>query len=65
MFNLNLNSLQKKFSLTSNYLGTSSVIVKRVACIQEHFRLDIIMEASTMNPDQTAPLEKEQFDLGS
>ena len=29
-FNLNLNSLQQKFSLTSNYYGTNSVVVKRV-----------------------------------
>ena len=32
------------------------------AYIQVHFRLDSIMEANTMNPDQTAPLE--QSDLG-
>ena len=25
------------------------------ACFQVHFRLDFIMEANTMNPDQTAP----------
>ena len=25
------------------------------AYIQEHFRLDFVMEANTMNPDQTAP----------
>ena len=31
-FSLNLNSLQQKFSLTSNYLGTNSVVVKRVDC---------------------------------
>ena len=30
-FSLNLNSLQQKFSLTSNYLGTN-ILVKRVAC---------------------------------
>ena len=29
-FSLNLNSLQQKFSLTSNYLGTNSVVVKKV-----------------------------------
>ena len=29
-FSLNLNSLQHKFSLTSNYLGTNGVVVKRV-----------------------------------
>ena len=28
-----------------------------VAYIQVHFRLDCIMEANTMNPDQTAPIE--------
>ena len=33
LFSLNLNSLQQKFSLTSNYLGTNSVVVKRVDCI--------------------------------
>ena len=32
-FSLNLNSLQQKFSLISKYLGTNSVIVKRVDCI--------------------------------
>ena len=31
-FSLNLSSLQLKFSLTSNYLGTNTV-VKRVDCI--------------------------------
>ena len=31
-FSLNLNSLQQKFSLTSNYLETNSVVVKRVDC---------------------------------
>ena len=30
---------------------------------QVHFRLDFIMEANTMDPDQTGPLE--QSDLGS
>ena len=30
-FSLNLNSLQKKFSLTLNYLGTNTVVVKKVA----------------------------------
>ena len=29
---LNLNSLQQKFSLTLSYLGTNSVVVKRVDC---------------------------------
>ena len=33
-----------------------------VAYIQLHFRVDFIMEANTMNPDQTAPWE--QSDLG-
>ena len=32
------------------------------AYIQVHFRLDIFMEANSMDPDQTAP--KEQSDLG-
>ena len=32
------------------------------AYIQVHFRQDLIMEANTMNPDQTAPME--QSDLG-
>ena len=32
-FSLNLNTLQQKFSFTSNYLGTNSVVVKRVDCI--------------------------------
>ena len=27
------------------------------AYIQVHFRLNFIMEATTMNPDQTAPME--------
>ena len=31
-FHLNLNLLQQKFSLTSKYLGTNSVVVKRVDC---------------------------------
>ena len=31
-FSLNLSSLQQKFSLTSNYLGTNTVIVKRFDC---------------------------------
>ena len=30
--------------------------------VQVHFRQDLIMEANTMNPDQTAP--REQSDLG-
>ena len=33
LFSLILNSLQQKFSLASNYLGTNSVAVKRVDCI--------------------------------
>ena len=32
-FILNLNSLQKKFSLTSNYLGPNPIVVKRIDCI--------------------------------
>ena len=28
------------------------------AYIQVHFRLDFLMEANIMNPDQTAPKEK-------
>ena len=32
-FSLNLNSLQQKFSLTSNYFETISVVVKRIDCI--------------------------------
>ena len=33
--------------------------------IQVHFRLDFIIEANTMNPDQTAPLGSwKQSDLG-
>ena len=32
-FSLNLGTLQQKFSLTSNNLGTNSVLVKRVDCI--------------------------------
>ena len=31
-FSLNLSSLQQKFSLTSNYLGTNSTVVKRIDC---------------------------------
>ena len=31
-FSLHLSSLQQKFSLTSNYLGTNTVIVKRIHC---------------------------------
>ena len=33
-----------------------------VAYIQKHLKPDFIMEANTMNPDQTAP--KEQSNLG-
>ena len=39
------------------------------AYIQVHFRHDLIMEANTMNPDQTAPMDvfhfvcREQSDL--
>ena len=29
---MNLSSLQQKFSLTSNHLGTNSIVVKRVDC---------------------------------
>ena len=36
-FSLNLNSLQQEFSLTSNYLGTNSVVVKRVDFILFHW----------------------------
>ena len=32
-FSLNLSSLQQKFSLMSNYLGTNTVVVKSVDCI--------------------------------
>ena len=39
-FSLNLNSLQQKFSLTSNYLGTNSVVVKRVDCIWFHMEFE-------------------------
>ena len=31
-FSFNLSLLQQKFSLTSNYLGTNTVVVKRVDC---------------------------------
>ena len=31
-FSLKLSSLQQKFSLTSNYWGTNTVVVKRVDC---------------------------------
>ena len=34
-FSLNLNSLQKKFSLTSNYLGTKAVGVERVTVLRK------------------------------
>ena len=34
------------------------------AYIQVHFRLDLTMEANTMNPDQTAPKTWEQSDQG-
>ena len=29
---------------------------------QVHFKLDFIMEANTMNPDQTGPLEQSDMD---
>ena len=32
-FSLNLSSLQQKFKLMSNYLGTNSAVVKRFDCI--------------------------------
>ena len=32
-FSLNLSSLQQKFSLKSNYMGTNTVVVKKVDCI--------------------------------
>ena len=38
-------------------------LLTSAAYIQAHSRLDLIMEANTMNPDQTAPWE--QSDLGS
>ena len=38
-FSLNLNSLQQKISLMSNYLGTNSVVVKRVDCIGKFISL--------------------------
>ena len=31
-FSLNLSSLEQKFSLTSSYLGTNAIIVKRIDC---------------------------------
>ena len=34
-FSLDLNSLQQKFSLTSNYLGTNSVVERGLTTIQE------------------------------
>ena len=33
------------------------------AYIQVHVRLDVIMEANTINPDQTAPIRWDQSDL--
>ena len=43
--------------------GTSCLLLRTAAYIRGYFRLDFIMEANNMNPDQTAP--KEQSDLGS
>ena len=37
-FSLNLSSLQQKFSLTSNYLVTNTVVVKRVDFIRPVIR---------------------------
>ena len=35
-------------------------VVTSAAYIQEHSRLDFIMEINSMNPDQNAPLEHKQ-----
>ena len=40
---LNLNSLQQKFRLTSNYFGTNTVAVKKVVCT---LTLYILMDSS-------------------
>ena len=55
--------------LTLNPYPTNIVFILKIlsaftsaAYIQVQFRLDFIMEANTMNPDQTA--SKEQSDLG-
>ena len=40
-FSLNLDLIQQKFSLTSNYLGTNSVHVKRVDCSLNYREVDI------------------------
>ena len=34
-FSFNLSSLHQKFSLTSNYLGTNTVVLKRIDCIKK------------------------------
>ena len=47
-FSLNLNSLQKKFSLTSNYLGTKAVGVERVDCIKKRKRKCMIFRTFTI-----------------
>ena len=41
-FSLNLSSLQQKFSLTSIYLGTNTVVVKRVDCIPSMLRYFLV-----------------------
>ena len=44
-------------SLACQYFGLKmlSAFTSAVYNIQVHFRLDFIMEANTLNPDQTAP----------
>ena len=40
-FSLKLNSLQQEFSLTSNYMGTNTVVVKRVGCNLKMFECNL------------------------
>ena len=47
----------------STFCPDNAVCLLRLLHIQVHLKLDFIMEANTMNPDQTAP--KEQSDLGT
>ena len=37
-------------------LSAFTLLITSSAYTHVHFRLDLIMEANTMNPDQTAPL---------
>ena len=39
--------------LTNIFISKMSSAFTSATCIQVHFRLDFIMQANTMNPDQT------------